>query len=131
MSIYQEQVPIIEPEVDIHSPEKGEAESHLRAAILDELDRLQPGQLVMLKLTLPELDNFYKACIAHENVLKTVALSGGYSQEEANAKLARNNGMIASFSRALWEGLNVNQSDGEFDLMLDTSIEKIYRASMT
>ena len=131
MSIYQEQVPIIEPEVDIHSPEKGEAESHLRAAILDELDKLQPGQLVMLKLTLPELDNFYKSCIAHENVLKTVALSGGYSQEEANAKLARNNGMIASFSRALWEGLNVKQSDGEFDLILDASIEKIYRASMT
>jgi len=124
-------VPIIEPEVDIHSPEKGEAESLLKAAILDELDRLQPDQLVMLKLTLPEEDNFYKACIAHENVLKVVALSGGYSRDEAIAKLVRNNGVIASFSRALWEGLNVKQSDGAFDLMLDASIEKIYRASMT
>ncbi len=124
-------VPIIEPEVDIHSPEKGETESLLREAILEELDKLGSDQLVMLKLTLPEVDNFYSDCMAHSNVLKVVALSGGYSREEADAKLRKNNGVIASFSRALWQGLNVNQSDGEFDLMLDSSIESIYEASMT
>ncbi len=124
-------VPIIEPEIDIHCPRKDEAESLLKAAILTELDRLAPDQLVMLKLTLPVMDNFYYDYIAHPNVLRVVTLSGGYSQEEADKKLTRNNGMVASFSRALWEGLSVDQSDGEFNSMLDTSIESIYKASLT
>ena len=124
-------VPIIEPEVDIHSPEKAQAEELLKAAMLARLDKLGEGKLVMLKLTLPEVDNFYAECINHPNVAKVVALSGGYSRDEANDRLSRNNGMIASFSRALTEGLNAQQSDAEFDAMLNDTIESIYQASKT
>jgi fructose-bisphosphate aldolase class I len=124
-------VPIIEPEVDIHCPGKAEAETLLKAAILEQLDALNPDQIVMLKLTLPEQDNFYRECIEHPNVLKVVALSGGYSREEANDRLSRNNGMVASFSRALAEGLTAQQSDEAFNAMLDGSIESIYAASKT
>ncbi len=124
-------VPIIEPEVDINSPQKAETESLLKAAILEQLDRLEDGQLVMLKLTLPEEDNFYRDCIDHANVLKVVALSGGSSREEANQRLARQNGMVASFSRALTEGLSAQQSDDEFNRMLDRSIQSIFEASST
>jgi fructose-bisphosphate aldolase class I len=124
-------VPIIEPEVDIHSPDKAEAEVLLRAALLKQLDQLEPDQLVMLKLTLPDVPDFYAECINHDNVLKVVALSGGYTRAEANAKLARNHGMVASFSRALVEGLSARQSDDEFNSALDESIESIYRASQT
>ena len=124
-------VPIIEPEIDIHCPDKAKAEDLLRTALLDELNALAPDQLVMLKITLPEADNHYAACIAHPNVVRVVALSGGYSREEANARLARNNDLIASFSRALSEGLNVQQSDEEFNAMLDTAIKSIFQASST
>ena len=124
-------VPIIEPEVDIHSPNKAEAEALLKQNILAHLNSLGADQLVMLKLTLPETDGFYTECIEHPNVVRVVALSGGYSREEANARLARNHGMIASFSRALSEGLNANQSDDEFDAMLNDSIETIFQASRT
>jgi fructose-bisphosphate aldolase class I len=124
-------VPIIEPEVDINSPEKAASEELLKIAILTRLDALADGQLVMLKLTLPEEDNFYTACIEHPRVLKVVALSGGYSREEANRRLARQNGMVASFSRALTEGLSAGQSDDEFNQVLDASIESIFRASCT
>jgi fructose-bisphosphate aldolase class I len=124
-------VPIVEPEVDIHCPDKGTAEKLLKAGILAELDALNDDQTVMLKLTLPEQDNFYSDCIAHPRVLKVVALSGGYSREEANEKLARNNGMVASFSRALAEGLTAQQSDEDFDAMLDASIQSIFDASNT
>jgi len=124
-------VPIIEPEVDIKCPQKAEAEDLLKAALLEELDRLGPGQLVMLKLTLPEKDNLYRDCIKHKNVLKVVALSGGYSRTEANTRLARQNGMVASFSRALVEGLTAQQSDAEFNAALDASIESTYQASKT
>jgi fructose-bisphosphate aldolase class I len=124
-------VPIIEPEVDIHCPDKAAAEDILRAAILAELDALPAGELVMLKLTLPEKNNLYTDCIAHPNVLKVVALSGGYSRDEANARLSRQNGMVASFSRALSEGLSAQQSDDEFNAMLDSSIETIFQASKT
>jgi fructose-bisphosphate aldolase class I len=124
-------VPIIEPEIDIHCPDKAEAESLLRTALLDALNALAPDQLVMLKLTLPEVDNLYADCLAHPNVVRVVALSGGYSREEANTRLARNNGVIASFSRALSEGLNAQQSDEEFDAMLDATIESIFQASST
>jgi fructose-bisphosphate aldolase class I len=124
-------VPIIEPEVDIHCPKKAEAEALLKARMLDELNALKPDQIVMLKLTLPEQDNFYRECIEHPNVLKVVALSGGYTRAEANARLARNHGMVASFSRALAEGLKAQQSDAEFNAMLDASIESIYQASST
>ena len=124
-------VPIIEPEIDIHCPDKAEAEDLLRTALLDELNALAPEQLVMLKLTLPEVDNLYADCIAHPNIVRVVALSGGYSREEANTRLARNNGMVASFSRALSEGLNAQQSEEEFDAMLDASIESIFQASST
>ncbi len=124
-------VPIIEPEVDIKSPEKAAIEDLLKTAILTHLDQLGDGELVMLKLTLPENDNFYRDCIEHPNVLKVVALSGGYSREEANARLERQNGMVASFSRALTEGLSAQQSDDEFNAMLDASIESIYQASRT
>lgn len=124
-------VPIIEPEVDINSPQKAEAEALLLTAILGQLDRLSDGQLVMLKLTLPETANFYQPCINHPNVLKVVALSGGYSRQEANRRLALNNGMVASFSRALTEGLSAQQSDEEFNSMLNDSIESIYQASKT
>ena len=124
-------VPIIEPEVDINSPQKAEAEALLLTALLAQLDQLGEDQLVMLKLTLPETENFYKPCINHPNVLKVVALSGGYSREEANRRLALNNGMVASFSRALTEGLSAQQSDEEFNNMLNDSIESIYQASKT
>jgi len=124
-------VPIIEPEVDINSPEKAATEELLKNAILTHLDGLADGQLVMLKLTLPEEDNFYAACIEHPRVLKVVALSGGYSRDEANQRLARQNGMVASFSRALSEGLSAGQSDDEFNQVLDASIESIFRASRT
>jgi fructose-bisphosphate aldolase class I len=124
-------VPIIEPEIDIHSPQKAEAEALLEAAILEQLGQLASDQLVMLKLTLPERDDFYEDLVAHPNVLRVVALSGGYSREEATARLARNHGVIASFSRALTEGLSVQQSDDEFDAMLNESIATIFEASLT
>jgi fructose-bisphosphate aldolase class I len=124
-------VPIIEPEVDIKCPNKAEAEEILRKEILAELDRLGADQRVMLKLTLPEKDDFYQPLIEHPKVLKVVALSGGYSRDAANARLARNHGMVASFSRALVEGLVAQQSAKEFDAALDAAIESIFRASMT
>lgn len=122
-------VPIIEPEVDIHSPQKAEAEALLKLEILTQLNLLNEGQEVMLKLTLPTEANFYKELVDHPRVLKVVALSGGYSREEANAKLAENQGMIASFSRALTEGVSAQQSQEEFEATLDTAIEGIYQAS--
>ena len=124
-------VPIVEPEVDIKTPNKEEAEEILKAAIARELDALKSDQKVMLKLTIPSKDNLYTDLIRHQNVLRVVALSGGYSREEANNRLARNNGMSASFSRALAEGLTAQQSDKEFNAALDASIESIYRASIT
>jgi len=124
-------MPIVEPEVDIKCPQKAEAEKLLKAAILDELNKLPANQMVMLKLTLPEQDNFYSDLIKHPKVLKVVALSGGYSLEESNARLSRNNGMVASFSRALAEGLFAHQSDAEFNAKLDSNIEGIYQASKT
>jgi fructose-bisphosphate aldolase class I len=122
-------VPIIEPEVDINSPEKAAAEAILKQELLAHLDTLAPEQLVMLKLTLPEQANFYKECIAHPNVLKVVALSGGYVRDVANQRLSENNGMIASFSRALTEGLSAQMSDDDFDATLNTAIQGIYDAS--
>lgn len=124
-------VPIIEPEVDIHSATKAEAEDMLRSAILDHLGSVSPDQPVMLKLTLPDSDGFYQPLVDHPNVLRVVALSGGYSRDEANQRLARNHGVIASFSRALTEGLSAQQSDSDFDAALDAAIESIYRASIT
>jgi fructose-bisphosphate aldolase class I len=124
-------VPIVEPEVDIHCPEKAQAEELLKAAILDKLNKLPAGQLVMLKLTLPEQDDFYADCVRHPNVVRVVALSGGYTQAEANDRLRRNHGIVASFSRALVEGLTAQQSDAEFNAMLDASIQRIYEASNT
>jgi len=124
-------VPIIEPEVDIKCPDKAAAEDLLHAEIMAHLDRLPEGQLVMLKLTLPEKDNLYADCIAHPRVLKVVALSGGYSREEANERLARQHDMVASFSRALTEGLTAQQSQAEFDKALDASIQSIFDASKT
>lgn len=124
-------VPIIEPEVDIKCPDKAAAEDILKAEIMAQLDALSEGQLVMLKLTLPEQDNLYADCIAHPRVLKVVALSGGYSRDEANARLARQHGMVASFSRALTEGLSAQQNDAEFDAALDAAIESICEASKT
>jgi fructose-bisphosphate aldolase class I len=124
-------VPILEPEIDIHCPDKGKAEEILEAELRKGLDTLRPDQKVMLKLTLPEKDDFYRALIAHPSVLKVVALSGGYSRDAANERLARNHGMIASFSRALVEGLVAQQSDDEFDGGLDEAIGSIFAASMT
>ena len=124
-------VPIIEPEVNIHSDSKAEAEKMLRDGIMAHLDKLSGNTQVMLKLTLPEEDNFYKACIEHKNVLRVVALSGGYSRDESNARLTRNNGMIASFSRALSEGLSAKQSDDDFNSMLDSTVQSIFVASRT
>ena len=124
-------VPIIEPEVDIHCPEKFAAEKLLKAAILEGLDELSAGKLIMLKLTLPEIDDFYADCLSNPNVLRVVALSGGYTRDEANERLCRNHGIVASFSRALVEGLSVQQSDAEFDALLDTSIQSIFEASNT
>jgi len=124
-------VPIIEPEVDIKSPQKAEAEAMLRDAIVAELDKQPSSQPVMLKLTLPSTANFYANLIAHPSVLRVVALSGGYSRNDANQKLSENHGMIASFSRALTEGLSAKQSDAEFNAMLDATIAGIYAASIT
>ncbi|MGE0711053.1 MAG: fructose bisphosphate aldolase [Planctomycetota bacterium] len=124
-------VPIIEPEVDIACPDKAEAEGILEDALISRLDELEPGQLVMLKLTLPELDGFYSRLCEHENVVRVVALSGGYSRAKSNARLARNEGVIASFSRALSEGLSAQQSAEEFDGALDTAIQSIFEASRT
>jgi fructose-bisphosphate aldolase class I len=124
-------VPIIEPEVDIHCPEKAAAEDMLHTGILEQLNNLGDEELVMLKLTLPEQDNLYADCIAHPNVVRVVALSGGYSREEANDRLSRQNGMVASFSRALSEGLTAQQSDDEFNAMIDASIASIFEASST
>jgi fructose-bisphosphate aldolase, class I len=124
-------VPIIEPEIDIHSPQKAEAEALLEAAIVEQLGELASDHVVMLKLTLPERDDFYADLVAHPNVLRVVALSGGYGREEATARLARNHGVIASFSRALTEGLSVQQSDEDFDAALDDSIAGIFAASIT
>jgi fructose-bisphosphate aldolase class I len=124
-------VPIIEPEVDIHCPDKAGAEDLLHAAIKAHLDSLGDDEIVMLKLTLPEKDNLYADFVAHPNVARVVALSGGYSRDEANERLARQNGMVASFSRALAEGLTAQQSDEEFNAMLDASIASIFAASDT
>jgi fructose-bisphosphate aldolase class I len=124
-------VPIIEPEVDIKSPDKAGAEKLLKAAIQSELETIPADQVVMLKLTLPEQDNFYRDFVKHPRVLKVVALSGGYSLTEANSRLSRNNGVVASFSRALVAGLSVQQSDAEFNATLAAAVESIYQASMT
>ncbi len=124
-------VPIIEPEVDIHCPDKAQAEELLHAAIVEQLNGLASDELVMLKLTLPEKDNLYANCISHPNVVRVVALSGGYSRDEATDRLSRNGGMVASFSRALSEGLSAQQSEEEFDAMLDSSIGAITAASST
>lgn len=124
-------VPIIEPEVDIHCPDKADAEALLKAELLAQLNELAADQLVMLKLTLPEQANFYAECIRHSQVIKVVALSGGYSRDESNRRLAENKGMIASFSRALTEGLSAQQSDDEFTTTIDLTIESIYQASVS
>jgi fructose-bisphosphate aldolase, class I len=124
-------VPIIEPEIDIHCPEKGKAEQLLKAAILENVNELPLGQFVMLKLTLPEQNDFYVELVKHPKVLRVVALSGGYSREEANNRLRKNHGVVASFSRALVEGLTAQQSDAEFNAMLDKSIQSIFDASNT
>lgn len=124
-------VPIIEPEVDINSGTKGEAEVLLKKALLAELDRQPADQPVMLKLTLPNIDGFYDELVAHKSVLRVVALSGGYSRDDANAKLSRNKGIIASFSRALTEGLSAQQSDAEFNSAIDAAIGSIYSASIS
>jgi fructose-bisphosphate aldolase, class I len=124
-------VPILEPEIDIHSPEKAEAETLLKRLVLERLEGLADDQLVMLKLTLPEADGFYQELLDHPRVVRVVALSGGYSREEANARLARNKGVVASFSRALTEGLSAQQSSEEFDQTLDETIQSIYEASIT
>ena len=124
-------LPIIEPEVDIHCPERAKAEDFLKAAILEELDELPADQSVMLKLTLPERDDFYADCVRHPKVLRVVALSGGYAREEANDRLRRNHDIVASFSRALVEGLSAQQSDADFNAVLDGSIQSIFEASNT
>jgi fructose-bisphosphate aldolase class I len=124
-------VPILEPEVDIRCPDKAKAESLLKGRILAGLDALGADQTVMLKLTLPEEDNLYRECIEHPRVLRVVALSGGYSRDEANVRLARQHGMVASFSRALVEGMTAQQTDEEFNAALDASIQSIFEASKT
>ncbi|HLT04010.1 MAG TPA: fructose bisphosphate aldolase [Pseudomonas sp.] len=124
-------VPIVEPEVDIHCPDKAAAEKLLKAEIIRQLDQLPATQQVMLKLTLPEVDDFYRDLVAHPRVLKVVALSGGYPRQEANDRLARQKGVIASFSRALTEGLTAQQSEAEFNAALDQSIDGIFQASKT
>ena len=124
-------MPIVEPEVDIHCPEKAKAEGLLKAAILEKLNQLSQGEMVMLKLTLPEQDNFYADFVKHPKVLRVVALSGGYSRDEANSRLRRNHGVVASFSRALAEGLSAEQSAAEFNATLDKSIQSIFQASNT
>ncbi len=122
-------VPILEPEVDIHCPEKAKAEELLKAAILDKLSKLPAEDLVFLKLTLPEQDDFYAGFVSHPNVVRVLALSGGYSRQEANDRLRRNHGVVASFSRALLEGLSVQQSESEFNAVLAASIQSIFEAS--
>jgi fructose-bisphosphate aldolase class I len=124
-------VPIIEPEVDIRCPEKAKADELLKAALLEKLNKLPAAQLVMLKITLPERDDLYANCVSHPNVVRVVALSGGYTREEANKRLRRNHGIVASFSRALVEGLSAQQSNAEFNSMLDASIQSIFEASKT
>jgi fructose-bisphosphate aldolase class I len=124
-------VPIIEPEVDINSPEKAEAEALLKGSILAHLEQQPADQPVMLKLTLPSIDDFYLDLVQHPKVLRVVALSGGYPRDDANARLSRNHGIIASFSRALTEGLSAKQSEAEFDATLDATIAGIYAASIT
>jgi fructose-bisphosphate aldolase class I len=124
-------VPILEPEIDIHCPKKAKAEELLKAAILGKLNELPPGQFVMLKLTLPEEDDFYADLVRHPMILRVVALSGGYSREEANNRLHKQHGVVASFSRALVEGLTAQQSDAEFNAVLDKSIQSIFDASNT
>ena len=124
-------MPIVEPEVDIHCPEKANAEGLLKAAIFEKLNQLPQGQMVMLKLTLPEQDNFYADFVKHPKVLRVVALSGGYSRDEANKRLRHNHGVVASFSRALAEGLSAQQSAAEFNKVLDRSVQSIFDASST
>src|SRR5262244_376073 len=124
-------VPIIEPEVDIHCPDKAKAAEVLKTALLEELNDLPGEQLVMLKLTLPEQDDFYAPCVSHPNVVRVVALSGGYTRDEANNRLRRNHGIVASFSRALVEGLTAQQSNAEFNAMLDAFAQSIFEASNT
>jgi fructose-bisphosphate aldolase, class I len=123
-------VPIIEPEVDIKSADKAEIEATMKQGLIERLDKVDAATPVILKLTLPSVDGFFQELVDHPSVLKVVALSGGYSRDEANAKLARNPGIIASFSRALTEGLSAQQSDAEFNATLDATIESIYRASI-
>ncbi len=122
-------VPILEPEVDIHCPDRSRAEAFLKLFILERLDRLPPGRLVFLKFTLPEQDGLYVDFVRHQKVARVLALSGGYSRDEANARLQRNHGMIASFSRALVEGLTAQQSDHEFNTRLDAAVQSIFEAS--
>ena len=124
-------VPIIEPEVDIHCPEKAKAEALLKAAILEKLSELAADQQVMLKITLPEQADFYADCVSHPKVVRVVALSGGYTLEEADKRLRKNHGVVASFSRALLAGLSAQQSDAEFNATLEASIQSIYEASIT
>ena len=124
-------VPIIEPEVDIHCPQKARAEALLKEALLEKLNGLPAGQQVMLKLTLPEQADFYADCVGHPKVVRVLALSGGYTQDEADARLRKNHGVVASFSRALLEGLSVHQTDAEFNATLEASIQRIYEASIT
>jgi fructose-bisphosphate aldolase, class I len=124
-------VPIVEPEVDIHCPEKAKAEEFLKTAVLEQLDGLPEGQQVMLKLTLPEKDDLYAQCVSHPKVVRVVALSGGYTREEGNERLRRNHGVVASFSRALVEGLSSQQSEAAFNALLDASIQSIFDASNT
>ena len=121
--------PIVEPEVDIHCPQKAKAEELLKTAILERLEKLPAGQLVLLKLTLPEQDDFYADCVKAPNVVRVVALSGGYSRDEANERLRRNHNVVASFSRALVEGLSAQQTDTEFDALLNAAIQSIFEAS--
>jgi fructose-bisphosphate aldolase class I len=122
-------VPIVEPEVDIHCFEKAKAEALLKAALLEQLNKLSAGQLVFLKLTLPEQDDFYADCVRHPKVVRVLALSGGYSRQESNERLRRNHGVVASFSRALAEGLTAQQSDAEYNALLDGAIQSIFEAS--
>ena len=123
-------IPIIEPEVDIHSVDKEKCEEILKKEIFANLDKLDKDQKIMLKLTIPSVEGFYTDVIAHDNVLRVVALSGGYTRADSNEKLAKNPGLIASFSRALTEGLNVDQTQKEFDDLLEESIDGIYQASI-
>lgn len=122
-------LPIVEPEVDIHSSDKTRSEELLKAAILEKLNRLTTDQFVMLKLTLPEQDDLYFDLIRHPRVVRVVALSGGYSQEDADNRLRRDHGMVASFSRALVEGLTAQQTDAEFNSVLEKSIQRVFDAS--